>query len=166
MADYAKLIETEQHARLKRDRRSAVVILSAIAAMLIAVVTWLLLLSHVSAAERHREPVYWVLMLPLAFWAVQLAYYTPWTLRWLRVAQTAAPISTGLGVGWAAWTGAPGQTSIAVLLGICLAATFIGVFALRGSLLDHAIAAETKKHTALCSRIKIRQGRHTSGDLR
>jgi hypothetical protein len=127
------LVETKQHARLKRDRRSAVVILSAIAAMLTAVVIWLLLLSDKSPAGTRGQPVYWMLMVPLAFWAIQLASYTPWTLRRLRVAQTAAPILAGLGVGAAAWTGSPALTVTAVGLGVCLAATFTGVLALRGT---------------------------------
>jgi hypothetical protein len=129
-------IETEQRARLKRDRRCAVVVLGAIAAMLTAVVIWLLVLSDASPAETRGRPVYWVTMVPLAYWAIQLAAYTPWTLRWLRVARTAAPILAALGVGAAVWTGSPVLTVTAVLFGVCLAATCTGALALRGSLLD------------------------------
>jgi hypothetical protein len=121
---------------LKRDRRCAVVVLAAIAAMLAAAVIWLLLLSDAAPAETRGRPVYWLIMLPLAFWAVQLASYTPWTLRWLRAAQMAAPVLAALGCGAAIWIASPALIAAGVLFGVCLAATVIGTVARRGSLLD------------------------------
>jgi hypothetical protein len=130
--------EGEAFGRLKRDRRCAIVVLCAIAAMLCAVVIWLMLLSDDTVIVTRGRPIYWALMAPFAYWAVQLAAYERWAVRWLRTAQVLAPVIGGLGVGAAAWTGSSASLTCAALFAVSLLMTFGGAFAYRGSMLDDA----------------------------
>jgi hypothetical protein len=123
-------------ARLKRDRRSAVVVLCTIMAALFSVVVWILFLSDDTVALTHGNAVYWALMAPFAYWAVQLAAYSPWPLRWFRTAQAAAPIVCCAGLIAAGMIHSPGTAVSAVLCAACALATAVGAFAYHGSLLQ------------------------------
>ena len=111
-------------------------VLSTIVAVLLTIVNWLLLVSADSVTVTRTKPIYWALLLPFAYWAVQLAAYVPWALRWLGAVRLSAPVVCCLCVVANAWTGAPTMTGSVVLFGLCLGATLSGHYALRGSLLE------------------------------
>ncbi len=130
-------MERESLARLKRDRRSAVVVLCTIAAGLLSVVVWILFLSDDAVSLTRSKAVYWALMAPFAYWAVELAAYSRWPLRWFRTAQATAPIVCGAGWIAAAIIGSPATAVSAALFGACVLATVVGAFAYHGSLLQN-----------------------------
>ena len=75
--------------RLRRDKLSALVTLAVIVAGLASLLAVLGILLHPTRAADRSSPIYWVLMLPFAWWAASLASYTPWAVRTLRPAAIA-----------------------------------------------------------------------------
>jgi len=121
---------------LKRDRRAAVVVLSAIAAMLLAAVAVVLVLT--GGTQGRGTALYWLVMLPLAYWATQLAAYAPTALRWLRATTWLAPFLSGAALGLSLRFAPPATAACGVLFAACAVATAISLFAFRGSLLERA----------------------------
>ncbi len=76
--------------RLRRDKRSAVVVLAVIVAGLAALLAVLGICVHPTRTADRSSPLYWALMLPFAWWAASLANYTKWAVRSLRPAAVAA----------------------------------------------------------------------------
>jgi hypothetical protein len=128
-ADYRK--------RLKRDRRSAVVVLSAIAAVLVAIVAWFLIaFTNDTVADTRAAPAYWIVMLPFAYWAVQLASYADRPIQWLRPTLYGAPAVAGAALGVAIWNDLSVVKDCAALSAICLVATATGICFFRGSMIN------------------------------
>lgn len=120
--------------RLRRDRRSNIAALLAILAALAATLSVVALAVPGSHADSRGSPLYWALMLPMAWWGSGLTTFAPRYVRvWkpvLALAVLAAGASLLLALrreaGWGIWAAA---------FGVTLAAAAGSLALLRGSLL-------------------------------
>ena len=88
--------------RLRKDKRSAFVVLLIIAAGIAAILAFIGVLLGPSRAGDRANPLYWALLLPFAWWAAALANYTAWAVKILRSAAAIAALSVLLSLGIAA----------------------------------------------------------------
>ena len=73
--------------RLRVDKRSAVAAsFSAVAAVCTVVNFLMVTIGMASQAESRSDPVYWLVMLRLVWWVVQIGNYEPVVVRWWNVA--------------------------------------------------------------------------------
>lgn len=72
--------------RLRKDVRSSVAVLAIVLAGLAALLSLFWALLEYSRATDRSTPLYWVLLLPFAWWAASVASFTPWALRLVRPA--------------------------------------------------------------------------------
>ena len=88
--------------KLRRDKRSALVVLLVIAAGIAATLALIGVLLGSSRATDRSNPIYWALLLPFAWWAASLANYTGWAVSTLRPAAIVASLVALLSLGLAA----------------------------------------------------------------
>ena len=108
--------------RLRKDGNSALAVLLTMAAVFPAVIGLIVLLVPGSQPQARANPLYWLAMLPAAWWAVLLANYQAGAVRTIRLAMALGPMICGINALWAYKAG-QGVTAYAVaLVGSLLAA--------------------------------------------
>lgn len=121
---------------LRRDKRSALVVLVVIVGGLASLLAVLGVLLHAARAADRSSPLYWALMLPFAWWAASLANYAPWAVRVLRPAAVLTIVASLLALMVAA-----GQTTALVpwivAAAVAVSCGTAGVFLFPGSLLSN-----------------------------
>ena len=119
--------------RLRRDRRSNVAAVLAILAALAATLSVVALAVPGSHAASRGNPLYWALMLPMAWWGSGLTTFSPRAVRLWKPVLALSVLAAGTSLlaalrqeaDWAIW---------AVAFGITLAAAAGSLALLRGSL--------------------------------
>jgi cytochrome bd-type quinol oxidase subunit 2 len=119
---------------LRKDKRSAVVVLATIAAGMASVLALLGILLNASRAADRANPIYWVLLLPFAWWAASLANYAAWAVKTLRPANAAATLISFLCAVFAAHS-TPDPTLWLVASAITVIGAFAATLLFPGSLL-------------------------------
>ena len=82
----------EHWQKLRKDKRSALVVMLVIVAALAAILAAIGILLGSSRNTDRSNPLYWALILPFAWWAASLANYTPWAVNTLRTAAVVATL--------------------------------------------------------------------------
>ncbi len=82
----------EHWQKLRKDKRSALVVMLVIVAALVAILAAIGILLGSSRNTDRSNPLYWALILPFAWWAASLANYTPWAVNTLRIAAVVATL--------------------------------------------------------------------------
>jgi hypothetical protein len=121
--------------RLRKDRRSNAAAIGAAIAALAATMTVISVTVQGGVTESRGNPLYWLLMLPMAWWVNGLTSFEPRAVRlWkpaLAVASGTSVVAAALAMRSAGtWTG---QT---VACAVTLGATAASLILLRGSLVE------------------------------
>ena len=121
-------------ARLRKDARSALAVGCALLASLMALLCILGLLFVGPPSQTRGNPLYWLCLLPFAWWASGLTSYEPRPVRMLRPALALAVVASLASVGVAA---ALGRDLVLWIVGttITVVSAVATEFFYRGSLL-------------------------------
>jgi len=119
--------------RLRKDRRSNFAVLLTVVALVAASVSLTTVVAPGSQYEARINPLYWLILLPVAWWVSSLAAFEPKAVRWWKPVLGIACLVSG-GCLVLAFSAKPDVTIDLVSTGATLLAT-VGALALhRGSL--------------------------------
>jgi len=127
--------DTEYWQRLRKDRRSGVAVLFTAAAAVITAVTLTMVAVPGTQWAARASPIYWVILIPVAWWVNGLAAYEPWAVRRLKPVLATLCVVHAICLALAV----VGSRNVMLTVGsfaltiVCAAA---GMVALRGSMVD------------------------------
>lgn len=78
--------------RLRRDKRSGFAAFLTVIAWVPVVVAIVMLSAPASQAAARGNPLYWLLLVPFAWWGASLTRYEAWAVRSIRPTQILAPV--------------------------------------------------------------------------
>jgi hypothetical protein len=73
--------DPEYWQRLRKDRRSGIAVLLTAVAAVVAAVALTMVAIPGTQWEARASPIYWVILIPVAWWINGLAAYEPWAVR-------------------------------------------------------------------------------------
>lgn len=120
--------------RLRKDKPSSLAAGMAMLCILLATVGLIIILVPGTHAEARGNPLYWLLMLPTAWWASSLAYFESKTAWTVRPALVLGPAVCATNMLWERLRGTDLTINIGVLV-ISIACAIFGEIAYRRSLL-------------------------------
>lgn len=129
------MARNEDARQLRQDKRSGFATYLTVMAWVPIVVAVGMLVAPGEQGEARGNPLYWLPMLPLAWWAVALTRYEGWAVRSIRWAQAAAPVAAAM-VALFAWQSGDAAVPFLVAGAVSLAVAAVAWILYTGSLLQ------------------------------
>lgn len=126
---------SEYWQRLRRDLRSNGAAGAAALAMIFCVLPWIHILVPGNQFQTRANPLYWMLMLPGAYWFANLIRFKPWAVVIMRSMYVLAPFAAGGALAYTAAVSPADNGPPAVLLALSCIASIVGYLLYRRSLL-------------------------------
>ncbi|MEE3624580.1 hypothetical protein UCD39_11345 [Nitrospirillum sp. BR 11752] len=126
---------SEYWQRLRRDKASNFSAGAMALSCLFAVVCWIGILVPGNQAHGRASPIYWIFMLPFAWWGGSLMHFTPWSVQVMRLMFWIAPLGAAGAAVFAAFNTPEFAIPSLIALGLTCAMSAIGYVLYRHSLL-------------------------------
>lgn len=127
--------DQEHWQRLRKDKRSAFAVMSVSVAAMVTIIGVVALAVPGTQATGRANPLYWLIMVPAAYWVSSLLGYEPWAVATFRFSLVILPLVAVVALLWSLERG-EGVTAHLVLLGLSGVFSMSAELFYRGSLLQ------------------------------